>query len=85
MKERTQYQIQEIRRQAEEWIAYGFKVSFIDNLGVYITFKKTYSPLKFDAIKWDGTKETWGLGKFTNTMNVWLQNPTTNLEIERRS
>lgn len=84
MKERTQYEIQELRKQAEGWIEHGFKVSFTDKLGTFITFSKTYNPLTFDAIKWDGTKESWGLGKFTNTMNIWLVNPANNLEIKRR-
>lgn len=83
MKKRTDFQIQEIRRNAEEWIEWGFMVDFVDNLGTYMTLKKTHTPLKFDVIKWNGDKETWGLGKFTNTMNVWLQNPSTNLQIHK--
>lgn len=83
MKERNAYQIQEIRRQAEEWIEWGFPVSFVDNLGTYITFYKTSNPLTFKGIRWDKKEENWGLGRFTNTMNVWLQNPTTSLEIYR--
>lgn len=83
MKERTQYQIQEIRRNAEEWIEWNFAVDFVDNLGTFITFHKTSNPLKFRGVRWDGKEEIWGLGKFTNTMNIWLQNPSTNLQIHK--
>lgn len=83
MKERNTRQIYELRTKAEGWIEWGFMVDFVDQFGTYMTIKKTHTPLQFDITKWNGEKETWGLGKFTVIMNMWLQNPSTNLQIHK--
>lgn len=80
-KERTYIQIMEMRKQAEGWLEHGFKVNFDDKFGTFITFEKTYNPLNYKTTNFEGKQEVWGLGRFTNTMNIWLKNPENTLKI----